>query len=59
MIELHQSTEQTFKLLERDHVGTVRRRLVRVLMGFDEDTGDADRDSGARQHGHEFPLATG
>ena len=31
--------------------------LVGILMGFDEDAGDADRDRRARQHRHEFALA--
>ena len=37
--------------------GPSRGRTVGVLVGLDEDRGDADRDRRARQHRHEFALA--
>ena len=40
-----------------NHVGAVGRRLIRILMGFDEDAGDADGNRGPGQHGDEPPLA--
>ena len=48
------SASMSFK---RHHVGAVGRRAVGVLVGLDEDAGDADGDRGARQHRHEFALA--
>ena len=56
-VERHQRPHQAFELAQRHHVGTVRRRVVGIGMGLDEHAGDADRDRGARQHGHEFALA--
>ncbi len=56
-VERHQRPHQTFELAQRHHVGTVRRRMVGIGMGFDEHAGDADGDRGTRQHRHEFALA--
>ena len=42
---------------QRHHVGSVGRRVVRILMRLHEDDGDADRHRGARQHRHELALA--
>ena len=42
-----------------DHVGAVGGRVVGVLVGLDEDRGDADRDGGTRHHRGELALAPG
>ncbi len=44
------------QVLERNHVRSVRRRFVRILMRLDENAGDADRDRRARQHRNIVPL---
>ena len=56
-IDGDQLREQRLELFQRHHVGAVRRRAVGILMGLDEDAGDADRHGRARQHRHEAPLA--
>ena len=50
---------QRFELAQRHHVGSVRRRVIRIGVGLDEHAGNADRDRRARQHRHEFALAAG
>src|SRR6516225_9968084 len=57
-VELNQPMQQAVHVLERDHVRSIGGRLVRILMGLDENTGDADRDSRARQHADKLPLAS-
>ena len=57
MIDGDQLQQERFEITQRNHVGPVGRRPVGVLVGFDEDAGDAHRDCGAAQHRHEFPLA--
>ena len=58
-IELHQTLKKRRHVLERHHVGAIGGRVVRVLMGLDEDAGDADGDRGASQHRHEVAVAAG
>src|SRR5712691_8165338 len=57
LVERDEDAKQPLHVRERDHVGSVGRRLVRVPMSLDEDAGDADGDRGARQHRNEFALA--
>lgn len=52
-----QHVEQRRHFGERNHVRPVGKSLVRPVMGFDEQAGDADRHGGAGQHRHEFALA--
>src|SRR3954454_21616246 len=52
-VEPHQGFEQRFELAQRHHIGSVRRRVIGIRMGLDEDTGNPDRNRGARQHRHE------
>src|SRR4051812_46320172 len=58
-VEPHQGFEQRFELAQRHHIGSVRRRVIGIRMGLDEDTGNPDRNRGARQHRHELTLAAG
>ena len=57
LVELHQARKKRLHVLERNHIRAVGRRAVGVLVGLDEDAGDADRDGGPRQHRHVFALA--
>jgi len=57
-VELDERREELGHVLEMHHVGTVGRRLVRVLVRLHEDGGDADRDRGPRQYRHMRALAT-
>ncbi|ENN87028.1 hypothetical protein RHSP_12871 [Rhizobium freirei PRF 81] len=46
-------------ILQIDHVRAIRGRIVRILMGFDEDAGDADGDGRTRQRLDESTIAAG
>src|SRR6185312_5639448 len=56
LIETQEALKQRLHVLERDHVWTVRWRLIGILMGLDEYAGDADRHGRPRQHWHELAL---
>ena len=47
-IERDQRPHQFFEFAQRHHVGTIRRRVIGIGMGFDEHAGDADRNRSAR-----------
>src|SRR5690606_34757041 len=51
-----QCGKQRLHLIDRHHVGAVRGGIVRILMGFHEQHGDADGNRGARQHRDKLPL---
>src|SRR5580700_1551045 len=57
LVELHQTRKKRLHVLERNHVWPVGRRAVGVLVGLDENPGDAHGNGGARQHRHVFALA--
>src|SRR5262249_59954317 len=56
-VEFDQRSKQALHRLERHHVRSVGRRRIGVLVGLDEDAGDADRYRGAAEHRHELALA--
>ncbi len=56
-VEILQFGDERLEHPQRHHVGAVRWRLVRVLMGLDVDAGHADRDRRARQHSDERALS--
>src|SRR5437667_3372372 len=56
-VEFDQPTQQSVHLLERDHVGSIGWGFVGILVGFDENTSDADRDRRACQDADKFPFA--
>src|SRR6478752_8985267 len=39
-VEPHQGLHQRFELAQRHHIGPVRRRMIGIGMGFDEDAGN-------------------
>src|ERR1700724_2429709 len=57
LVELHQARKKRLQILERNHIWTVGRRAIGVLVGLDEDAGNADRDGRSRQHRHVVALA--
>ena len=56
-VEILQFGDKRLEVFQRHHVGPVGRSAVGVLMGLDEDAGDADRDRRPRQHGDELALS--
>ena len=56
-IKFYQNANKAWHLLERDHVRAIGGRAIRVRMGLDKDTGNADRNCRPCQHRHEFAVA--
>ncbi len=56
-VDRHKAFQQAPHLLQGDHVRAIRRRIVGILVRFDEDAGDPDGDCGPRQRFHEPPIA--
>ena len=56
-VEILQFGDERLEHPQRHHVGAVRWRMVRVLMGLDEDASDPNRHRRPRQHSHEGALS--
>lgn len=56
-VQIHQQADQIRHIRQMDHVRPVRRRRVRILVGFHEDTGDPQRHGGAGHGRGELALA--
>ena len=57
-VEFNQPAQQPFQVLERDHIGSIGGRPIRILVGLDENAGGADGDGRTRQHADKLPFTT-
>ncbi len=57
--QLLKLSDESLGFVKRNHVGSVALRPGRIRMGFDEETGNTDRNGGAGEDGHHGPVATG
>src|SRR5580692_2192955 len=57
-VEFHQPLKKRRQVLERNHVWAVGGGFVRILVGLDENAGNAYGHRGPRQHRDKFALTT-
>lgn len=57
IVEASQITDQGFHPLDGDHVGPIRRGIVRILMRLDEERRDPHRTGCPGEHRRKLPLS--
>ena len=56
-IEITQLSDQCGHVADLDHIGSITGRIVRILMGFNEQTGHTNRSGRACKGGDKFAFA--